>query len=80
MQSIVCYDMANSSGKGKQKVLIMVKIVSLIDEDHSLTVVVSKQGIGRCTIISIKRLTEVTVVCYTYCVTHDTCIYIYSVI
>ena len=47
--------MANSSGKGKQKVLIMVKIVSLIDEDHSLTVVVSKQGIGRYIIISIKR-------------------------
>ena len=49
--------MADSSSKGKQKVLIIENFESnsLLDENHSVAVVVSKYGIGKCTIIIMKR-------------------------
>ena len=50
--------------------MLIIEIISLLDENHSLAVVVSKHTIGKCTIIIIKRPAEVTVVCYIYCVTH----------
>ena len=49
---MLLFDMANFSGKGKQKVII-IEITSLLDENHSFAVVVSKHGIGKYIIISI---------------------------
>ena len=48
---------ANSSEKHKQKVLTIAKkleIISLLDENHSLAAIVSKDGIGRSTVSDIK--------------------------
>ena len=54
---ILLFDMSNSSSKGKQKVLIIenLEVVSLLNENHLLAMVVSKHGISKCTIINVKR-------------------------
>ena len=42
--------------------MLIIEIVSLLDDNPSLAVVDSEIGNGKCTIIKIKRLPEVTVV------------------